>query len=264
MNSSFLRLLAVGTLFFGLYVLLSGERASQTIAAPGDASPAASAPVRECHWATGEIKIDGKADEAAWKNAPVISDFVVGWLPGGPKPSKSATRARLLWDDKNLYFFADMDDHDLYADVKEHDGDTWYNDVFELFFKPTKEKRSYYEFEISPANTVFDMFVPSRGSGGVRRWVRHHDFHLKTAVALRGTLNTYEDQDQGWSLEGAIPWADFSRTGGKPNAGDVWDFTLTRYDYSTDYEGPDLSATAPLTRPDFHRYEDYTPLKFVK
>ena len=75
----------------------------------------------ECRYTDGPIAIDGKADEAAWKHAQVIDKFSLPWLKE-PRPAKTATRARLLWDRENLYFFADMDDGDLFADVIEHDG----------------------------------------------------------------------------------------------------------------------------------------------
>ena len=52
-------------------------------------------------------------------------------------------------------------------------------------------------------------------------------------------------------------------TGGPPDAGEKWKFALCRYDYSVAHETPELSSSAPLTRPDFHRYEDYGELEFV-
>src|SRR5262249_28107223 len=70
----------------------------------------------ECRWATGPIQIDGKLDEAAWKNAQLIKDFAVYWQG---RPAKTQTQARLLWDDRFLYFGAEMEDSDLYADVTE-------------------------------------------------------------------------------------------------------------------------------------------------
>ena len=39
--------------------------------------------------------------------------------------ARTATTAKLLWDREYLYFFADMEDADLFADVTEHDGKTW-------------------------------------------------------------------------------------------------------------------------------------------
>jgi hypothetical protein len=84
-------------------------------------------------------------------------------------------------------------------------------------------------------------------------------------VALRPgtTLNDHTNRDNGWVVEGRIPWSDFVHTGGKPAPGAEWKFALCRYDYSKDFEEPELSTCAPLKQASFHRYEDYAPLKFV-
>lgn len=217
-------------------------------------------PFIECRRASGPIEIDGKADEPAWKQAMVVDRFANFW---SPQPAFTPTRAGLLWDDEYLYFFAEMEDVDLYADVTERDGETWLNDVFELFFKPAGSELGYYEFQVNAKGTQMDMFLPSRGSGGYRRWARDAEFRWNTSVELRGTLNKWEDDDNGWSAEGHIPWSDFRHTGGKPSAGDRWGCALCRYDYSKLFVAPQLSTAAPLTRADFHRYEDYVELRFI-
>jgi hypothetical protein len=213
----------------------------------------------ECRWAASPIRIDGRADEAAWTKAQELKDFAVFWQK---RPARSATRARLLWDDSYLYFSAAMDDTDLYADITQHNGMTWTNDVFELFFKPSPEGRGYYEFQVNAANTQLEMFLPSRGSGGYQRFAKGR-MGMESAVHLDGTLNHWQDQDTGWTVEGRIPWTAFRATGGKPKPGAKWRFALCRYDYSVAYERPDLSCTAPLTVPDFHHYEDYGELTFI-
>lgn len=220
----------------------------------------------ECRWTEGPIVIDGKASEEAWKHAQVIDGFYLPWLGKSARWSKTATKAKLLWDREYLYFFADMEDTDLYADVTEHDGMTWYNDVFELFFKPADDKPGYYEFQVNAAGTIMDMFVPRRGAGGYQRFVKDGDFHIEAKVHLRGTLNKWQDKDEGWSVEGKIPWKDFLRTGGRPEPDEKWKFALCRYDYSVDFEGPELSTCAPLSSksaPDFHAFEDYATLMFL-
>ncbi|HWG47667.1 MAG TPA: PQQ-dependent sugar dehydrogenase, partial [Gemmataceae bacterium] len=220
----------------------------------------------ECRWADTPITIDGKADEAAWKRAQVIDNFYLPWLGTKARPARTTTKARLLWDREYLYFFADMEDADLYADVKEHDGQTWDNDVFELFFKPASDKPGYYEFQINPAGTIMDMFLPRRGAGGYQRFKKDGDFHIDAKVVLHGTLNHWQDKDKGWSVEGRMPWRDYLRSGGRPALDERWKFALCRYDYSVDFEGPELSTCAPLKsspHPDFHHYEDYAILRFV-
>jgi glucose/arabinose dehydrogenase len=220
----------------------------------------------ECRWTDGPIKIDGKADEPAWKHAQVIDQFYQPWLGKNARWARTATSAKLLWDREHLYFFADMEDADLYADVKDHDGMTWDNDVFELFFKPADDRPGYYEFQVNAAGTVMDLFLPRRGAGGYKRFIKDGDFHIEAKVQLRGTLNKWSDRDQGWSVEGKIPWKDLMRTGGRPEPDEKWKFTLCRYDYSVDFEGPELSTCAPLKSkpfPDFHLHEDYATLTFL-
>jgi hypothetical protein len=213
----------------------------------------------ECRWAAGPIQIDGRLDEAAWQKAQVLRDFAVFWEK---RPAKTATRARLLWDDANLYFAAEMEDSDLYADITEANSMTWLNDVFELFFKPAADDRKYYEFQVNAAGTQLELFLPSRGAGGWQRF-KAKRLGMTSAVTLQGTLNHWEDKDTGWTVEGRIPWTAFAPSGGKPKAGAKWRFALCRYDYSAAFEEPELSSTAPLTVSNFHRYEDYGELTFV-
>src|SRR5688500_14729209 len=72
-----------------------------------------------CRYADSPVKIDGQADEDAWKSAEIVDHFYQPWKKDAPK-ARTATKARMLWDRDNLYFFAEMEDADLYADVKEH------------------------------------------------------------------------------------------------------------------------------------------------
>jgi len=217
----------------------------------------------ECRWTDTPITIDGKADEEAWKHAQVIDNFYLPWLGANARAAKTATKAKLLWDREYLYFSAEMEDTDLYADVTEHDGQLWDNDVFELFFKPAEDKPGYYEFQVNAAGAVLDMFLPRRGAGGFQRFRKDGEFHIDAKVKLDGTLNHWQDTDKSWSVEGRIPWKDFLRTGGRPEVNERWKFALCRYDFSVDFEGPELSTCAPLKSGSFHRFEDYASLKFI-
>ena len=221
----------------------------------------------ECRFAETPIAIDGTADEAAWKNAEVIDAFHLAWLGDKARMARTSTKARLLWDREYLYFFAEMEDSDLFADVKEHDGNTWDNDVFELFFQPDRTKPGYYEFQVNAAGTKFDCFFPKRDFTNFEKQKKLGDFHIDAKVKLRGTLNKREDVDQGWSVEGRIPWTDFLRTGGRPEPGELWGMNLCRYDYHKDWKEPELSCIAPIAKPKlasfFHQHEDYATVTFV-
>lgn len=220
----------------------------------------------ECRFAETPIKIDGEADDAAWKDAPVIESFHLAWLGAKARMARTSTKARLLWDREYLYFFADMEDTDLFADVKEHDGNTWENDVFELFLHPDRTRSGYYEFQVNAAATTFDSFMPKHDFDNFAKQKKLGDFHIDAKVKLRGTLNKRDDADKGWSVEGRIPWTDFLRTGGRPEPGEQWGLNLCRYDYHKDWKEPELSCIAPIAKPKvssfFHQYADYCTLTF--
>jgi uncharacterized repeat protein (TIGR03806 family) len=234
------------------YAVLISSAGAQEIKEP---------PTFECRQAAGTIQIDGKADDASWRQAELIDNFAAFWLKDDARKPKTTTKARLLWDRDYLYFFADIEDHDLYADIVEHDGRTWLNDVFEMFFRPDDTKPAYYEFQVNAAGTMLDIFFQRKGIP-FEQAKADGEFHWQSAVARRGTLDNRTDRDDGWSVEGRIPWTDFSRTGGRPAVGDIWRFALCRYDYTLN-EKPDLSTCAPLSQPSFHLLEDYARLKFV-
>ncbi len=218
----------------------------------------------ECQFRAGPITVDGALDETAWQRAELIDNFALPWLPDQPA-ARAKTRARLLWDREYLYFAAELDDVDLFADIVEHDGKLWQNDVLELFLKPADDKPGYYEFHVTAAGTVLDALFPERGKydGVFKRGVRDDDFHIEAKVRLDGTLNQRDDADRGWTVEARLPWFDFLRTGGRPDVDEKWKIALCRYDWTLGAAKPELSTCAPLTQASFHRYEDYAIVRFV-
>src|SRR5262249_58138524 len=117
------------------------------------------------------------------------------------------------------------------ADIKGHNNMPWLNDVFELFFKPAEAKLTYYEFQVNAANAQLELFLPSRGAGGWQRFAPTTKFGMESAVTLRGTLNRWEDKDEGWSVEGRIPWLAFKASGARPKHATKGAFALGRCAY---------------------------------
>jgi uncharacterized repeat protein (TIGR03806 family) len=222
----------------------------------------AASPADECRWTDGPIIVDGKADEPAWKHAAIVDRFGQPWL-GTKGRISNATRARLLWDREHLYFFADMDDADLFAAVKEHDGRTWLDDCFEFFLKPSSANPGYYEFHVTAGGVLMDMFIPDRATWNYDNAAKRDRFHWKAKIEVKGTLNHPGDRDSGWCVEGRIPWSDLAKTGGRPKPGDEWRYSLCRYEYDAGGRNVRPTTISPLTKYDFHRHEEFATLKFV-
>src|SRR5262249_16632120 len=143
----------------------------------------------ECRWADSPITLDGVADEPAWKHAQPIAAFHLPWLGEKARMGRTATTAKLLWDPESLYFHSEMEDSDLFADIKEHDGELWKNDVFEIFLRPDAEKTGYYEFQVNAAGTHFDAFYPKYDIDNIVKMSKLGKFRLESKVKLTGTLN---------------------------------------------------------------------------
>ena len=216
----------------------------------------------ECRWTDKPLSLKLDADRAIWQQAKFIDNFLVPGVGPGRTP-KTSTKAKLLWDREYLYFYAEMEDHDLLVKVREHQGMVWTSDVFELFFKPADGKPAYYEFEVNPVNATLELAFPERDPNAFVRVRDNTHIDFKTVVKVDGTINNPADDDKGWSVEGRIPWKDLAMTGGRPNPGEIWKLNLCRMDYTTGQPRQELSSCAPLTKSEFHRWEDYTPLLFV-
>ncbi len=202
--------------------------------------------------AKGAITLDGKDSEEDWKLAQTSPTFEVA--AGGPKLDGSA-RARLLWDDRNLYAFIDVEDSDVHSQYKKQDDPLWKEDVVELFIDADRNRHGYVELQVNPNNAHFDAWFPvTRAKDNHFEWTSG----MKSAVNVRGTADDRGDHDKGWSAEIAIPLADVKGmdAGMKvtipPVPGDRWRLNVIRVDLPKGSSGVSASSWSPITIRDFH------------
>ena len=182
-----------------------------------------------CVYATGPVTVDGRLDEAAWRDAAWTDDFVDMAAPQGT--SAPRTRVKMVWDANNLYIGADIAEPRLWAEMTKHDSPLYQENAFEFFIDPDGDSHEYYEFEINALNTTWDLLLyrPYKDGGrGLSNW---EIAGLKSAVHLDGTLNTPADVDRGWSIELAVPWqalGELARRDAPPRDGDEWRMNFTR------------------------------------
>ena len=206
------------------------------------------------------ITIDGRLDEPAWQRANVISRFFVYSPPDAS--ILSPTEVRMLWDQEFLYLSYQCEDKDVWSFSDKPDDSLWDGDVGEFFVKPYRDQLFYYEFVIAPNGTVFDARYPSRGAGGANRF-KAWESGITVASTVNGTDNDHRDDDSGYIIEAAIPWAAF-REAGKPSIGTEWTFGAFRYDYSKLFEDPLMLKSFPGEAAHwFHSYESFSEMRFV-
>ncbi|NKI25726.1 carbohydrate-binding family 9-like protein [Arenibacter sp. 6A1] len=183
--------------------------------------------------ATEPLVIDGKADEAAWKNSEWSQDYID--IEGKKEPTYK-TRMKMLWDNEYLYFMAKMEEPHVWATLKQRDTVIFYNNDFEIFIDPDGDTHNYYEYEMNAHNTLWDLFLtkPYRNNGKV---IDSWDIQgVKSAVSIQGTLNDSSDLDEEWVVEIAIPWAVITEASNssKVPENDFWRLNFSRVNWDFD------------------------------
>jgi hypothetical protein len=178
-------------------------------------------------------RIDGKLGDPIWSQAPWTSDFVDIEGSAKPKP-RFRTRAKMAWDDEYFYVAAELEEPHVWATLTEHDSVIFHDNDFEVFIDPNGDTLEYFEFEINALNTGWDLFLRKPYRFGGKADNGWEIPGLKTAVAIRGTLNNPNDRDEGWTVEIAFPWKAFgerARMPIPPRPGDRWRVNFSRVEW---------------------------------
>lgn len=159
-----------------------------------------------CLKATEKPNIDGRLDKTFWEKASWSEEFVDIEGALKPKPGKK-TRFKMLWDEENLYFGAELEEDKIWATLTERDCVIFQDNDFEIFIDPDGDTHNYYEFEMNALNTIWDLLLtkPYRDNG---KPVNSFDIRgIKTAVHIKGELNNPAAENISWSVEVSMPWA---------------------------------------------------------
>ncbi len=178
----------------------------------------------------GKLEIDGRLDEPGWQRVSWTDEFqdIEGVSSENPE---FRTRCKMLWDDTHFYVAADLQDRHVWATLKERDATIYHDNDFEIYIDPDGDTHEYYEVEINALGTILDQLLtkPYRdGGSAVMAW---DIAGLKSAVHIWGTLNNPLDEDEGWTVEIALPWAVLKECAHRlvpPRPGNQWRVNFSR------------------------------------
>ena len=187
-----------------------------------------------------EMNIDGKGLEAAWEKVRWSGDFID--IEGEKTPAYK-TNVKMLWDEKYLYFLAQMEEPHVWGTLKQRDTVIFYNNDFEIFIDPDGDTHNYMEFEMNSLNTVWDLFLvkPYREHAPV---LDSWDIQgLKSAVSIDGTLNDPTDEDKVWTVEIALPWEVLTEAAPSPEVpkNEFWRLNFSRVNWDFQLDGTTYS-----------------------
>ena len=186
----------------------------------------ATIPRYEVRRAPSAIVIDGDLGDDAWARAstPLTLQFLWEAQTG----AKQRTAARLLWDADALYVAYDVEDADITAQFTRRDDPTYRDDAAEIFINPNPDQETvYYGFEWNARGVLYDYLNYNSRT----LFKRFDATGVQMATRITGTLNDRTDTDRGWTLEVAIPWANFEELSRRPpTVGAVWKANVNRWD----------------------------------
>jgi len=164
--------------------------------------------------AVTRLTIDGKLDEADWRNAPVAGDFAQA-RTDYVATTRYPTEVRVLFDDENLYIGAFNRDSaglkslrmpDLRRDFEPPE-----NDVFGASIGPLGDRRTVLQFSTTPLGSQADVQAFDGGDA--------FNFNWDALWKVRTTR-----ADSGWTAEFSIPWRSLRYTPGLTS----WDINFVR------------------------------------
>ncbi|MEM1123705.1 MAG: DUF5916 domain-containing protein, partial [Bacteroidota bacterium] len=175
--------------------------------------------------ATDQIRLDGKLEEATWKQADVGSNFTQkNPVPGAEAVLK--TQFQLTYDDNFLYVAAtcfDESTNHIVSTMKRDIG-FWDGDNVGVVLDPLNEATTGFMFGTNPAGVQTDVLLgggtgPEHyGSEWDNRWyVETHVYHDRWTIEMAIPFKTlrYETGRTTWGIN-------FFRNDMKNNRQDVW------------------------------------------
>ena len=212
--------------------------------------------IRNCR--PGSVTIDGKADEAVWKQA--IRYELRTPIPAGNPDSRPVQpgNVRFACDARFLYVFAEFTDDDIVQYGQDNEDLCKRGDVLELFIRG--RSGCYWEIHMTPNNRSAVIFYPNAGRRIFPEAIQRSS-RVRCSAVLKGTLNNYRDTDKGYCIEASIPLQLFAGAG--IPFGDGWTMMAARYNYSKSLEDVEYSASVVLPAVNYHAVKYYTLVKII-
>lgn len=184
------------------------------------------ATIRRVPAGTPPPRIDGKLDDAAWKQTPPLS---FAPLAAAPQKQKATTTARVTYDERALYVAFRCEEPNpkgMRLVGENHDDDIWQGDVVEVMVSEPGRTAPFTHFILNPRGVRWDArHVPATDLSANPAW--------RSAVQVGANF---------WAAELAIPWDAMKMAAPKPGS------TLRANLCRQRIQGRELSAWSPMAR----------------
>jgi len=158
--------------------------------------------------------IDGRLDDAVWRNARPIGDLIQVEPVEGVAPSER-TVVRVLYDSDQLYIGVrcfDTEPERIVGTQMERDAELDPDDRVEIVIDTFLDRRNAYFFQMSPVGSKGDALITDNGRDFNKPW--------DGIWEGRATID-----DEGWTMEMALPFKTINFRPGLSS----WGFNVNRH-----------------------------------
>jgi len=158
------------------------------------------------------VRVDGRLDEAEWKDGARVGGFVQ-FEPHRGEPAREKTEAYVLYDDRYLYVGFRCNDSEpsrITAQLNRRDSDLLTDDAVLVVIDTFHDSRSAYFFATNPLGTQYDGRVTDNGRVVESTW----------DATWSAASSRFEG---GWTAEVGIPLVSLSFHPGKS---ETWGLNL--------------------------------------
>jgi hypothetical protein len=185
---------------------------------------------------TTPIIMDGSLEDECWEKTNWTTSFVD--ISGDTtKIPYLSTKAKILWDDANLYIGIEMEEPHIWATIRQRDSIIFLDNAIELFIDPDGDTHNYYEIEFNAYGTVWDLLMQKPYRDGKAQVTDWDIKNLKVAIQYDGSINNPKDTDKKWTIEIGIPWkhlTPFAPDEKIPKQNDQWRINFMRVQWKTE------------------------------
>lgn len=261
MKYSMIVILAFAVIFFSIITANSKEMLAEN-----------KRPVMKAKYVKN-LKMDGKLSDPAWKKAPEYSLELARdpYTKQQPKiraavgeTQREKGSVKLLWNENYLYIGVTMEDSDVVAEGEKDQTHLFLmGDTVEVFLKPADDTY-YWELYGTANNKKTSYFYPSRARRLPSSFKYKPAKNITVIASVDGTRNDWQDRDNGWSVEIAIPAELLTQFGAKFNESSKWTILVARYNYSRYLQVVENSSAPRLSDLGNHVFEEYAELVLEK
>ncbi|MBI3987082.1 MAG: carbohydrate-binding family 9-like protein [Lentisphaerae bacterium] len=209
--------------------------------------------------------LKGQWDEAAWKNAEVLT---LGHFHPKSSEHRPLVQAKLAWMEDGLFVFFAVKDQYVRCTRTDYQASVCCDSCAEFFVRP-KPDRGYFNFEINAIGTLLLFYIedssrdPDEGFAGFTRVPWKLGKQVTIHHSLSGIVYPEIEKPTAWTLEYFIPFSLFEAYVGPLGElpGQTWMGNF--YKCADQCSHPHWATWSPIgEKLNFHVPESFAPLKF--